>query len=106
MTIERGTTQDIRCTLRGIDLSEADVYVTFKQDKISVTKHDTVSVEYKDNKTVILVSLTQEETLTFKEKQRGEAQIRWRYGNGKVGKSNIKEFDVGRVLYEAVLTGE
>jgi len=106
MTIERGMTQDFRITLRGVDLSEASVYVTFKQGNLTLTKHETISVSYEDRKSTILVSLSQEETLAFREGQKGECQLRWRYGNGTTGKSVIKPFDVGRVLYEAVLSGE
>ena len=106
MRIERGTTQDIRITMRNIDLSESDLYVTFKQGPVTLTKHDTLSVSFEDNKTVILVSLSQEETLSFRDNAKGEIQARWRTPNGHVGKSNIKPFDVGRVLYEAVLSGE
>lgn len=102
-TIERGTTQDIRITVRGVDLSDCEVFVTFKQDTLSLTKHDTLSIEYAEGKTQILLTLAQEETLKFKENREGEVQLRWLFGNGKAGKTKTKPFTVGKVLYDAVL---
>ena len=102
-TIERGTTQDIRITVRGVDLSECEVFVTFKQDLLTLTKHDSLSMSYSDNKTQILLTLTQEETLKFKDNRDGEVQLRWLFGNGKAGKTKTKPFNVGKVLYDAVL---
>lgn len=38
MTIERGTTQEITITIKGWDLTECDIYATFKQGAKSLTK--------------------------------------------------------------------
>ncbi len=107
MTIERGTTQTVRITIKGWDLTDADVYVTFKQDGIkSLTKKDVESVTYSDldRKSVITLTLSQRETIMFREDSQGLIQVRWIGDDGIAHKTQTAPFDADKLLYEAVLT--
>ena len=65
--MKRGTTPTFALSLEGIDYDMLDtVYVTFKQDNRVITKTgDDVELD-KDNQ-IINVSLTQSETLSFRQ---------------------------------------
>ena len=106
MTIERGTTQDVTITIRGYDLTSSDIYVTFKQGSKSVTKKTMDSVSYANNATKIILTLTQQETLSFEDKRSGLVQARWVDANGEAHKTRTAQFDVDELLYEAVLVKE
>lgn len=106
MTIERGTTQDIKITVKGWDLTEADIFVTFKQGTKSLTTSETNSVTYADRATAIRLTLTQEQTMMFKEDDVGLVQVRWIGADGYARKTKTAPFNVDKLLYEAVLTKE
>lgn len=106
MTIERGTTQEITITIIGWNLTGCDIYVTFKQGARRVTRKTLDSVTYANNATKIVLTLTQQETLTFEDKKSGLAQVRWVDASGDVHKTQTVRFDVDELLYEAVLTKE
>ena len=103
MIIERGTTQEVTVTIRGWDLTECDIYVTFKQGSKSITKKILDSVTFSDNATKIILTLTQEETMYFENKKTGLVQARWIDPLGRVNKTKTAPFDVDELLYEAVL---
>lgn len=103
MTIERGTTQEVIVTIRGWDLTACDIYVTFKQEKVSITKKHMDSVTYANGATKIVLTLSQSETIMFEPKRAGLVQARWIDANGEANKTKTAGFDVDELLYEAVL---
>ena len=64
------------------------------------------SVTYANNATKIVLTLTQQETLTFEDKKSGLVQVRWVDASGDAHKTQTARFDVDELLYEAVLTKE
>lgn len=106
MTIERGTTQEVTITIIGWNLTGCDIYVTFKQGARKVTRKTMDSVTYANNATKIVLTLTQQETLTFEDKKSGLVQVRWVDASGDAHKTQTAKFDVDELLYEAVLTKE
>lgn len=106
MTIERGTTQEVTITIIGWNLTGCDIYVTFKQGARKVTRKTMDSVTYANNATKIVLTLTQQETLTFEDKKSGLVQVRWVDASGDAHKTKTAKFDVDELLYEAVLTKE
>ena len=106
MTIERGTTQEVTITIIGWNLTGCDIYVTFKQGARKVTRKTMDSVTYANNATKIVLTLTQQETLTFEDKKSGLVQVRWVDASGDAHKTQTARFDVDELLYEAVLTKE
>lgn len=106
MTIERGTTQEVTITIIGWNLTGCDIYVTFKQGTRKVTRKTMDSVTYANNATKIVLTLTQQETLTFEDKKSGLVQVRWIDASGDAHKTKTAKFDVDELLYEAVLTKE
>lgn len=101
----RGTTPTFILTLEDADLTNTNVYVTFKQDKgdcpkgfVMTKSGDDLSIE--DN--VISVFLTQEETLRF---QRGNLyiQVNFTFDNGKRACSEIAMVKVDNNLLNGVL---
>ena len=104
LIIERGTVQEIRITIRGLDLSESDVYVTFKQDTgKSLTRDTMTSVVYSDNRTVITLTLTQKETMLFDDNRPGKVQVRWVDAQGNAHKTKTAPFVADELLYNVVL---
>jgi hypothetical protein len=104
MTIERGTTQEITVTIRGWDLTGSDIYVTFKQGSKSVTKKELDSVTFSNNATKIVLTLSQQETMSFDNNRAGLVQARWLDAQGIARKTKTAPFEVDDLLYEAVLT--
>lgn len=106
MTISRGTTQDIRITIPGWDLTNCDIYVTFKQGSKKLTKKMADGVTFADNATKLALTLSQRETLSFEDKKPGLVQVRWVDTDGEAQKTQTARFDVDELLYEALLEKE
>ena len=106
MTIERGTTQTIKITIKGWDLTNSDVYVTFKQGTKKLTRKDIADATYSNRTSVITLTLSQQETMSFKEDEQGLIQVRWIGDDGIAHKTKTAPFNVDTLLYEAVLTKE
>lgn len=104
MTIERGTTQELKITIKGWDLTNSDVFVTLQQGIKSLTTSALDSVTYANSKTTILLTLSQKQTIMFKEGQPGLIQVRWIGSDGYARKTKTAPFNVDKLLYEAVLT--
>lgn len=104
MTIERGTTQEVTITIKGWDLTQCDIYVTFKQGTNAVTKKTMDSVTFANNATKIVLTLTQKETLSFNNNSSGLIQVRWVDASGNTHKTNTAPFNVDVCLWDAVLT--
>lgn len=101
MAIPRGTTPTHYFDVE-IDLTNTEVlYLTYTQgSKIIVEKEKpdlTVTAEE------VSVTLTQEETLAFSDKQIVEMQFRGRYPDGTAVESDIIEAEVGRILKDGVI---
>lgn len=103
MTIERGTTQEITITIKGWDLTECDIYATFKQGAKCLTKKTMDSISFANNATKIVLTLNQEETMYFENQKSGLVQVRWIDALGRVNKTKTAPFDVDELLYEAIL---
>lgn len=106
MTIERGTTQEVTITIRGWNLTDSDIYVTFKQGAKVLTKKTMDTVTYSNNATRIVLTLTQADTMSFEDKKSGLVQARWIEPNGTAHKTKTARFGVDELLYEAVLVKE
>ena len=103
MTIQRGTTQTVTITIKKWDLTASDIYVTFKQGAKAVTKKSMDSVVFSNNATKIVLTLTQQDTMSFDNNKTGLVQARWIDDNGIARKTKTAEFDVDELLYETVL---
>lgn len=98
----RGTTPDFTLTLP-VDLTDCTVYVTVRDRRTAITKSgEELSVTAGTGSSVILMWLTQEDTLKLKE---GGAEIQVRYINeaGVAKATECKPVDVKKVLYEKVI---
>lgn len=101
--MRRGTTPVLTINVNGIDVSEfSSIYITFEQGAKEITKEiDDVTLDTENNR--IIVSLSQSETLSFKD---GELKVQLRAitNQGKAVASTIKKLDVGHILKEGVIT--
>ena len=97
--MRRGTTPTalFRCNL---DLTGWDVFVTFEQTGVELTKTD-ATVQSEDGGCTVMVKLSQNDTLNFKV---GDAQAQIRaYRNGKAVASSVFYFQVQDVLMDGVI---
>lgn len=102
----RGTTPTFILTLDA-DLTDCNVYVTFKQGKdcgeFSMTKTDEdISVTVENSVSTVNVFLTQTETLKFS-KGDMQIQVNWTFDNGKRACSEIETIRVDANLINGVL---
>ena len=99
----KGTTPTLTLTLpQEVDLTGADVYITFcnEQKNILMTLKDTdEEVDVQGN----VIELTLSQTQTLRLTNRVFLQVNWTYGGGERACSNIVEFDVKRNLVNEVL---
>lgn len=96
----RGTTPTFILTLQDADLTNTNVYVTFKQDDCLLLTKSGSDLSIEEN--VVSVYLSQEETLKF---QRGNLyiQVNWTFDNGKRACSEIALVKVDNNLFNGVL---
>lgn len=106
----QGTTPTIPFTIKGIDLTQARVYITLLDLKKQETQtfdssgeKVTVSYSAENDETTIQLTLTQEETLAISEGQI-TAQARWILANNKAGASDKASLTVHDVIYKEVIT--
>lgn len=93
------TTPSYTLTINGVDLTGCDVYVTFRQGVKTVTIDDPTvthhaATETEPEKTVIGVSLTQEQTAAFNSRQDADVQVNWIDVHEKRNATNIKAVPV------------
>lgn len=100
--MRRGTTPTFSFEV-DLDLTGWDVYVTFEQRKIELTRKEP-EITKKDDGCVCSVELTQAETLAFKA-GKASAQLRAIKG-GEAVASTIFEFDVGEILLDGEIPQE
>ena len=96
----RGTTPSYVITIKDdVDLSEVtDLYVTLKQSETSKVTRKNAELEGK----AITLTLTQEETLLFKEGE-AELQVRGKFSDGVAFATKVIRVPVNRVLYDEVI---
>lgn len=98
--MRRGTTPRHIFTV-DLDLTQAsEVYLTYEQGcyKLEKTKDDlTITPEE------VSLTLTQEETLAFREKNKIYIQFRVKFPDGAAFASNIIETTIGEILKEGVI---
>ena len=106
-SIRRFTTPVHTITLPGVDLTSANVYVTYRQGNITVTVSD-VTVSKDGDDTKIMVPLTQEQTAKFnagdpfmKESQ-AMVEVNWII-NGSRDATEIDPVDIKPNLLERVI---
>lgn len=102
--MRRGTTPTITIEVDGISLYDCtDIEVTFKQDRYMLNKRfseDEVELDRDNN--VVIVRLTQEETLQFKPTGI-YIQIKVKDVDGGVGASDILVRKINDILDESVM---
>lgn len=101
----QGTTPAIPFTIKGYDLSDATVYITFFNNNNLMTKSgEDVETSYDEGTetSTIVCKLTQQETLDLK---RGSVrvQIRFIYENGEAYATNKAVIEVNDVLLQEVI---
>lgn len=99
----QGTTPAIVFSIKGYNLTDATVYVSFKRGNDVLTKTEVeVSWDETTQISTVVCELTQEETLAMK---RGAVvvQIRFIYENGQAYATNKKTIEVQDVIYPAVI---
>lgn len=99
----RGTTPTIVFNINSeLDLSAmVQVWATFKSKTHEVTR-DLSTLDIDTDKRTVTVTLTQEETLQFKEIN-VDAQLRLLSDTGKAYASDIKRLKVGGILRDGVI---
>jgi len=105
MSVRRYTTPVTEFIIEGVNLSLAEVYVTFEQGRVEHTfTGDDVSVNYdaENNRTVINVHFSQELSSLFKAEKEGEVQINWML-DGERNATEIKTILFTRNLLEKIL---
>ena len=98
--MRRGTTPTITLTVDA-DISDWTIYATFQSGANEITlDNERLTVSYTQDKTTVLCTLTQEETL----KLNGvcEVQIRAIKGGTAIA-TDIQTVDVGRIILEGVI---
>lgn len=102
--MRRGTTPTFQITVTGLSDIEIDVlWLTLKQGTTEITK-DKNDVEIQGD--VISTTLTQEETLMFKEGAKVGIQLRALSTNNTAYASNIVYTDVEKILKDGVISDE
>ena len=100
----RGTTPIIRLKAK-FDLRGWNLYITLKQGLVSYTfENDVVEVEYEDEFSYVSFVLSQEQTLSFNDKNDVEIQLRAAKDSSAVA-SKVVTVDVDRILMGGVIDG-
>lgn len=110
--MRRYTTPVIRMRIRGIDLTEATIHVTFAQDaeKLTISSVDndfSLSVAHDENGvpiTKIAVPLEQTQTALFNARRKTQCQVRWIFEDGTADGTEIKDIDMLGMLEDEVIS--
>lgn len=103
MSIRRYTTPTYHLTVENIDISFAEVYVTFKQKSITKTfSGDSIEMSYDGTNTGIDIYFSQEDTSAFTANKTAEVQVNWII-NGRRNATAISVVDITRNLLEEVI---
>lgn len=101
----QGTTPAVSYEIKGYDLSNATIYVSFKRGNEVLTKsgNDVVAAYDSDaDISTIVCQLTQEETLAIRSGG-VQTQIRFIYENGQAYATDIKTLEMKSVIYTDVI---
>ena len=106
--MRRGTTPTLKLKLTGIEVDKLnEIYVTLEQEadhccnQIQITKRENEMVKDVENN-ILEVSLSQEETLKFKQAP-VEVQLRATTTDGKKIATNIAKSNVYKILLEEMI---
>lgn len=99
-----GTTPYISIEVEGTDLTNArDIFVSFKnQGRVFTFSGDRVTAALDNENTILVVHLTQEESLKFSGDTAG-IQVKWKDQNGEVYGTETCIFPIDEVYYKAVI---
>lgn len=101
----QGTTPAVSYEIKGYDLSNATIFVSFKRgnDILTKTNGDVVAAYDEDSQiSTIICQLTQEETLAIRSGG-VQTQIRFIYENGQAFATNIATLEMKSVIYTDVI---
>lgn len=100
--MRRYTTPTIGLCIEGIDITDADIYVTFESKDNTVTVKNP-DAAYENGNTIIECPLTQEQTASFGLTNQVVVQVNWVYSNGKRNATEIKAVSISDNLIEKVV---
>lgn len=99
----QGTTPAVTFTIKGYDLTDMSVYVTFMNNRELLTKTDVVvTFDNVTETSTIVCRLSQEETLAMK-KGNVKAQIRFIDENNQAYATEKADINIDDVLYQEVI---
>lgn len=101
-SIIKYTSPSIPFTL-DIDLTDAQILATFKQEENVVVTKRASNVSIQNGKTSFSIKLEQAETAKFDESKQVEIQVNWIYINDNRGASEPKLFPVLKNLLDEVI---
>lgn len=101
----RGTTPTITLKIPSRDLRECDIVVTIQNARKTIHKNnEEMDIEY-NNGTLLSITLSQEETLSFAE-GKASVQVNWLYPTGNREATTIADAYIGKNLYGWVMKNE
>ena len=101
------TTPTITLEVEGADLTSQDTYVTIVQGSIELTKKGsdlTISYDSTKEVSIIVFSLTQEESAQFAFSRSAQLQVNFINASGVRDATNIAQIDVLKNLLDEVIT--
>lgn len=90
-----------------LDITGANIYVTFKQGSYELEKTNddmTVAYDSETGRTVLTVNLTQEETSAFVMGKKTRVQVNWIFSDGTRDATVTKGIDISDNLKDEVIT--
>ena len=101
--MRRFTDSDFILTVKGIDLTQANVYITVKQNGTCLTINaDRIRTSYDGTSSILVFELTQEETSTFASGRQCEIQVNW-VQDGERSATDISRVNVLENLLNEVI---
>lgn len=102
----QGTTPALTLNVEGADLTDKTVFVTIRCGNYSLTKTgDSLAVTYAEDHSIVIVRLSQSETLMMKEPE-AEVHVRFIDSTGNAEATSKATFDVEESLYRSVIEYE
>ena len=104
--MRRYTTPTQELTVRGIDLTDMDVYVTYVQGecrKVTMQPEE-VAYDADSGNTTVTVSLSQLQTAQFKPGKRAQVEVNFIDADGKRNATAIREINITQNLLDEELT--
>ena len=99
----QGTTPALKLKIEGADLTDKTIFVTIQCGNYVLTKTgDSLSVTYVDDYSVVIVRLSQRETLMMR-KLEAEVQVRFIDSSGFADATNKAKFNVKESLYQSII---